>query len=106
MVPQFFCRAAQVVSEQPQTFGVPPPPQTLFPVQKPQSSMPPQPSEIVPHVFPSQVTGTQPQTLLEPQVCGEAHAPHTVVREPPHKSKATTVPQFLPNRAQSASSDS
>jgi hypothetical protein len=52
MVPQFLPSAAQVVGVQPQTLGVPPPPQLWFPEQVPQLIEPPQPSEMVPQFLP------------------------------------------------------
>jgi hypothetical protein len=73
--PQFLPWAAQVVGVQPQTLGVPPPPQVFVPVQAPQVRVPPQPLEIEPQFLPwaAQVVGVQPQTLATPappQVCG------------------------------------
>ena len=60
IVPQSATQAAHVVGVQPQTFGVPPPPQVLNPVQVlPQLSVPPQsPLGIVPH-FPAHVLAVQ-----------------------------------------------
>lgn len=52
MVPQFLPSAAQVVGLQPHTLGVPLPPHELGPLQVPQSSVPPQPSEIEPQFLP------------------------------------------------------
>ncbi len=65
----------------PQTLGVPSAPQIAGAVQLPQSSVPPQPSEIMPHSALSalQVVGTQSHTLGVPP--------------PPHVSGATQDPQ-------------
>lgn len=43
----------QLGAEQPQTFGVPPPPQVSGELQVPQFRMPPQPSDTWPQFFPS-----------------------------------------------------
>lgn len=57
--------AWQVAGVQPQTLSVPPPPQVAWPVQRPHSSMPPQPSAIRPQFLPAlaQVVGTQTQVF-------------------------------------------
>jgi len=57
--------------------------------QKPQSSVPPQWSEMDPHSAPkaAQVVGVQPQwlgTLPPPQVSGDVHSPQSTT--PPHPS--------------------
>jgi len=60
--PQLASCAAQVVGVQPQTFGLPPPPQVLGAMQVPQLSVSPQsPSGIVPQFAPAavQVVGVQ-----------------------------------------------
>jgi hypothetical protein len=66
----------------PQTLGVPSAPQTDGDGHRPQLSVPPQPSAMVPHcAFCSlQVVGVQPQTLgvpPPPQVCGAAQEPQS-----------------------------
>src|SRR5580700_2988253 len=97
--PQVMPWLAQVVvgthTPWPQTFGVPglPPPQVWGRVQVPQSSMPPQPSPLVPQLTPSamQVVGTHevPQTLgtggvPAPHTWFPVHMPH--MRMPPQPS--------------------
>ena len=64
---------------QPQTLGVPPPPQVCGDAQLEQVYVPPQPLGTEPH-FPAQAVaigvGVQPQTLgvpPPPQVCGAVH---------------------------------
>jgi hypothetical protein len=71
--------ATQVVGVHPHTFAVPPPWQDWGAVQVPQSSVPPQPSEIEPQFLPcaAHVVGVQPQTFAAPappHVCGEVQA--------------------------------
>ena len=92
---------------QPQTFGVPPPPQVCGAVHAgPQLTVPPHPSSMVPQFLPApqEVIGVQPHTLLAPQTSGAWHVPHVVVREVPQLSVPVTVPQFLPRRRQNAAS--
>jgi hypothetical protein len=99
--PQFLPWAAHVVGVQPQTLGVPAPPQVFVPVQEPQGRVPPQPLEIEPQFLPwaAQVVGVQPQTLAAPappQVLGPVQAPHSSVPPQP----LGIEPQFLPWAAQ------
>ena len=68
-VPQLSPAGQVVIGVQPQTLGVPPPPQLCGAVQAgPQVSVPPQPSERVPQLAPpgQAVRGVQPQTLGVP----------------------------------------
>lgn len=66
----------------PQTFGVPPPPQVVPPWQGGQTTVPPQPSAIVPHWFASHCFFTQagaPHLLATPpppHVCPSGHIGH------------------------------
>ena len=67
-VPQFSPAGQLVAGVQPQTFGVPPPPQVCEPLQLPQLIVPPQPFAIVPQLSPAgqAVMGVQPHWLTTP----------------------------------------
>jgi hypothetical protein len=83
----------------PHWFGVPPPPHEAPPVQLPQLSVPPQPSDCVPQLALSAVQVVfvhvpgVPHSLgpAAPQTCGEVQVPHMSV--PPQPSPA--VPQLI-----------
>lgn len=66
IVPQFKLGEHTVIGEQPQRFAVPPPPQVCGEVQPGQVTLPPQPSEKVPHEVAVQVSAVQPQTFEVP----------------------------------------
>jgi hypothetical protein len=94
--------SAHVSGVQPQTFGVPPPPQVSSPVQVPQSRVPPQPSEMVPQFLPcaAHVVGMQPHTFgvpPPPHVSGDPHDPQS---SGCGHVPFGIVPQFLPCSAQ------
>jgi hypothetical protein len=112
--PQFLSSRAQkavsVSGVQPQTFGVPPPPQAR-PVPKhpphdatvrgaPQLSVPDTEPQFLPCRVQkaASVSGVQPQTLdvpRPPHVWGAVHAPQSAVRALPQLSAPVTEPQFL-----------
>ena len=73
----------------PQTLAVPAPAQVSGAVQVPQSSVPPQPSGMLPQFMPraAHVVGVHPQTFAvppPPHVCGAVHAGQS--RTPPQPS--------------------
>ncbi len=92
---------ASPAAAQPQTFGVPAPPQVSGEEQLPQSSIPPQPLGTLPQSLPRslQVLGVQPHRLAvppPPQVSGEVQVPQSSV--PPQPSPMD--PQSLPSAEQ------
>jgi hypothetical protein len=124
-LPQFFPsrvqNAASLSAVQPQTLGVPPPPQLCGAVHAPpQLTVRELPQLLgavtLPQFFPSlvqntaSVSGVQPQRLAvppPPQVCGGVHDPHDATERPvPQLSVPITGPQLLPRRVQNELSDS
>jgi hypothetical protein len=111
-VPQFLpAQAAALVSGvHPQMFAVPAPPHVNGIVQFPQLILPPHPLETKPQFFPpvhavACVSGVHPHTFgvpALPHVNGAVQVPHRTLRRWPQLSRAVTVPQFLPSRAQNA----
>src|SRR5207245_2046130 len=99
-LPQFFCSPAHVLGVQPQTFGLPPPPQVSKPVHAPQSMLPPQPfGTLSPQFFPSaaQVVGVAPELLgrpapLQPQGSGAAQPPQFSNWPQPSARKSQSLP--------------
>ncbi len=77
--------ASNLAPGEPQTLGIPPPPQVAPGAQAPHSRSPPHPSETGPQLAPAiaQVRGVQPDMPPQrlgipppPQVCGAAQVPH------------------------------
>ena len=98
IIPQVAPAAAQVVGVQPQTFGVPPPPQVSGAVQVPQLTVPPQPSDTEPQLSPAGhiVLGVQPHTLAvppPPHVCGAVQVPQVSMSP---QSPSGIIPQVAP----------
>jgi hypothetical protein len=93
LAPQLLPCAAQVAGVQPQTLGVPPPPQVCGAVQLPQLSVPPQPSGIEPQSLfcAAQVVGVQLLHTLAVQTFGVTQVPQLSV--PPQPLEM--APQFL-----------
>jgi hypothetical protein len=90
---------------QPHTLAIPPPPQVSGVMHVPQLTVPPQPSETIPHVFPvavqsvatvpgvQQTFGVSPCVGFPPQVCPPVHAgPQLIVV----LQLFVSVPQFAP----------
>jgi hypothetical protein len=82
-VPQVCPPVHAVEGVQPQTFGVPPPPQVCGDLQLPQLSVPPQPLEMVPQVAccAAQVVGVQQVPLLQTWPDEQQLMPHVAVEE-------------------------
>src|SRR5439155_14339278 len=117
------CRPQNVVSlsgVQPQTAGVPPPPQVSGALQPPQEMFTKRPQlsspEYMPQFLPSRahsampVSGTQPEQTLAmpspPQVAGAVQLPQLMVFIVPQLSGAVTLLQFFASRVQKAASAS
>jgi len=104
VVPQFEDRTPHfpsqlVVTVQPQTFGIPLPPQVSGDVQGPQSTVVPQFVETMPHLPSHDVVTVQPQTpgvAPPPQVSGDWQFPQSRV----WPQSSTNGPQFRPLDAQ------